>query len=1021
MAFMSITALADDLKDCAISVPNVTFGSASFSTAALAAEHDGIVIRFGGVALAEGVDYEIVEGYFLTEDATSPVMTTGAAPTTAHLKDLSVGDYYIKFTGLGGYATTSASKKFTVTGKLLANTMLSATLIADQPYTGSAIEPATTGRLTDGAKTLVLGTDYTAAYSNNINASDAAKITYTGMGDYSGSISETFTISPKTLLESWITKDVVTVTYNGGAQTPDYTIKDGDKTLVKGTDYTVTVAATNAGKYSPVIAGTGNYATTADITLTEKFVIAPAGLTIRALPQTKVYDANTNLPSEAEGVAYEVLGKIGADDIGLIELSKPTSANVTSTFQITPSTYKMIGDPDPVKTTWKNPNYDYNYVPATLTITPRGLKITAKDDSKTFGQEDTEGYAGVKLEPTLEKNAAGAEIAWGIPGGESDAMLAASVPAAGATPAVVNGDVKVVREGKGTVEDKGEYAGALTVTYTATAPVFANYTVETVAGKYTINGGKIYITALNQSKNYGEADPDWTAVEGKNFIVTGLSGTEKLVKLPTLTRTTAVGDPVGTYKITPSGAEAPAGYKDIVYTTATFTIKARPISIKANTQTLKTTDAVTALDNDDFEITNTKADEGLVSGDKATDVLTLEIAAGVLTEGLHLGAITKVNGAKAGNYNITYTPGDLIVIDPTSTIVLNRPASAAYTADPTKDNADAVIKAAAGTKFTKAQANSYNKAIAPDAAKQAGDVETPAVAPTYTETVDGTPQAGKTYYTYEAGGYTEFGGGDFVGGTTYYEMTAAGSPEVLYTDDTAYDYNATLGNANFVTTADQRAFGVTFSDFAMKAEKWYPVVLPFATSVKEVSETFGYAIVNILNKKNTNAKKIAFKLHMGDIAANEPFVVKVYEDINMNEVTFGAGANRKAIVYSEAPEVADESGVKFIGSYSHKKGFAANEAFFSVSAEKNDYYWGSATNTTYMAPLSAYFQIPEGTAARIIEFEEADGTKTAIQAVNAKAETMSAEGWYTIGGMKLQSAPTQKGIYIKDGKKFIVK
>jgi hypothetical protein len=31
------------------------------------------------------------------------------------------------------------------------------------------------------------------------------------------------------------------------------------------------------------------------------------------------------------------------------------------------------------------------------------------------------------------------------------------------------------------------------------------------------------------------------------------------------------------------------------------------------------------------------------------------------------------------------------------------------------------------------------------------------------------------------------------------------------------------------------------------------------------------------------------------------------------------------------------------------------------------------------------------------------------------------EGWYTVNGMKLNAAPTQKGTYIKDGKKVFVK
>jgi hypothetical protein len=125
-------------------------------------------------------------------------------------------------------------------------------------------------------------------------------------------------------------------------------------------------------------------------------------------------------------------------------------------------------------------------------------------------------------------------------------------------------------------------------------------------------------------------------------------------------------------------------------------------------------------------------------------------------------------------------------------------------------------------------------------------------------------------------------------------------------------------------------------------------------------------------------------------------------------------------VNSAAPEVADASGVKFIGSYKAKTdGFKANEAFFSVSASKNDYYWGPSS--TYLAPLAAYFQIPEGSAARTFEFEEADGTVTAISAVAFKNGVTNAEGWYTIGGMKLQGAPTQKGVYIQNGKKVIIK
>lgn len=233
----------------------------------------------------------------------------------------------------------------------------------------------------------------------------------------------------------------------------------------------------------------------------------------------------------------------------------------------------------------------------------------------------------------------------------------------------------------------------------------------------------------------------------------------------------------------------------------------------------------------------------------------------------------------------------------------------------------------------------------------------------------------------------------------------------------AVEADATADDAaSVIAAANGKTVDVTFGTFNMIAEKWYPIVLPFATTVREISTKFGYAIVNILNEANTDETKIAFKLHMGAIPANTPFVVKIDEAKNMNTVIF----NGKEIVNSAAPEVSDASGVKFIGSYSHKVGFKANEFFFSTNAAKNDYYYGSETNSTYMAPLAAYFQTPVGSAARTIEFEEPNGT-TAIKVVAVNGEIQSNEGWYTVGGVKLMEAPTQKGVYIQNGKKVVIK
>ena len=76
--------------------------------------------------------------------------------------------------------------------------------IADQTYTGEAIEPAVVVK--DGETTLVLNTDYTVAYSNNVETGTAT-VTVTGTGNYSGTATANFTIvADKTALNTAITE-----------------------------------------------------------------------------------------------------------------------------------------------------------------------------------------------------------------------------------------------------------------------------------------------------------------------------------------------------------------------------------------------------------------------------------------------------------------------------------------------------------------------------------------------------------------------------------------------------------------------------------------------------------------------------------------------------------------------------------------------------------------------------------------------------------------------------------------------
>ena len=137
--------------------------------------------------------------------------------------------------------------------------------ISAQTYTGNDIEP-TSVIIKDGSHTLESGKDFTFSYDKNCNAGTATLI-ITGMGNYMGTASKTFTISPKPIDGADIELVKDSFNYNGSEQTvsiESVTLSDGIQ--LANTDYVVAEGsnkATNAGYITLTINGMGNYAGTA--------------------------------------------------------------------------------------------------------------------------------------------------------------------------------------------------------------------------------------------------------------------------------------------------------------------------------------------------------------------------------------------------------------------------------------------------------------------------------------------------------------------------------------------------------------------------------------------------------------------------------------------------------------------------------------------------------------------------------------------------------------------------------------
>jgi hypothetical protein len=234
-----------------------------------------------------------------------------------------------------------------------------------------------------------------------------------------------------------------------------------------------------------------------------------------------------------------------------------------------------------------------------------------------------------------------------------------------------------------------------------------------------------------------------------------------------------------------------------------------------------------------------------------------------------------------------------------------------------------------------------------------------------------------------------------------------------------------LDDQQDIATTAKDDVNVTFTSRNVLQDNWNVVCLPFAVTVSEISDAFGYAAVDILNEEATDGDMHFKVVSSGIIDAGVPFIVKPTSDkladakSNFNQITF-YGVDVKAFSANPTP-VADNAGNKFCGTFMKETLIAGNGAdkFWYMSKGM----WKSAKNFTDAKPVTlaayrAYIELASAEARIFVE--EPDGSITAIDAIDfAKAET--GEGWYTINGMKLDAAPTQKGTYIKDGKKVLVK
>lgn len=218
--------------------------------------------------------------------------------TVSYRNNESVGTATVEIHGIGNFEGT-ATKTFRIIAKKMESGMIAN--IADQSYTGAAVEP--TPILSLGGETLEPGTDYTVSYTDNTQAGTAT-VTVKGKGNYSGSITESFCIVPFSMEQTDAfeisvdgSEDTYETKYTGNPISPAVSVvrTDGERkvTLEEETDYTVAYADnTNAGEAQIIISGIGNYTGSMQIpfiisgkSLADAKVVRGKNMTVLYLPQ----------------------------------------------------------------------------------------------------------------------------------------------------------------------------------------------------------------------------------------------------------------------------------------------------------------------------------------------------------------------------------------------------------------------------------------------------------------------------------------------------------------------------------------------------------------------------------------------------------------------------------------------------------------------------------------------------------------------------------------------------------------
>lgn len=481
-----------------------------------------ITVKDGDKTLVKDTDYQLT------------IFTSG----------YSAQSYTSNVTGKGNYTGKIENIEWEIQPKKITEDM-----IVTRVYNGQEQLAA----LKDGDTMLERDKDYAVYGTVGVTNVGSYDVNFQGKGNYTGTLVHArWKIVPKEITEDMVS--VGTLTYDGSKQAAPITIKMGDMTLVKDTDYTLSgdVNAIDANSYSVTITGKGNFSGTLE---NVAWKIAPATLTKDMLSMTDEYRYNAEARTPyitvragstllLLGRDYTLTGDVSKTDVGDYVIGIEGKGNYVGT--IDDLEWRITPRIDLSKITIETTDVTYNQ-------TSQKVPVVVKDNGRAL----TEGRDYVLSSTVYATNAGSSSVVvngtgnytgsmgartWTIlPKEITRAMFPEAMPEFDYTgeryyaPSPKDGDYTLVKdtdyELRGTVyassagkqssiyTGKGNYTGEVKYYEWKINPKDISAAFVKVKGTYTYNGGEI-----KPEIEFYDFNDQLIDVPSSNYAITAASG-----------------------------------------------------------------------------------------------------------------------------------------------------------------------------------------------------------------------------------------------------------------------------------------------------------------------------------------------------------------------------------------------------------------------------------------------------------------------------------------------------------------